>query len=115
VINRKDTNEFNMNFDYKKKSLNKTIKYDAAILVNLNGKNCDFENINSGKKNYIIEDCAQSFLSFRKKKYLTSWIIFLVSPLVQQNLMNTFQGGFCTTNNKNLYKKLIINKKSWCL
>ena len=44
-----DTNKFNMNFDYTKKIFIKK-NFDAVILVNLNGKNCEFENIKTKKK-----------------------------------------------------------------
>tara|TARA_B110000483_G_scaffold243657_1_gene334951 strand:- start:8287 stop:9348 length:1062 start_codon:yes stop_codon:yes gene_type:complete len=101
-----DTNDFNMNFDYTKKNVYKKKKFDAAILVNINGKNCKFESINSSKKVYIIEDCAQSFLSFRKKKLPHGHISCFSTGTTK--LMNTFQGGFCTTNSKSLYQKLLL-------
>ena len=117
-----DTNQHNMNFDYIKKNINRK-KIDAAILVNINGKNCKFETINKKKNIFIIEDCAQSFLSFRKKNKLPNDHIACFSTGTTK-LLNTFQGGFCTTNNKNLYKKLLLIRNhgvydnltdKWCM
>lgn len=117
-----DTNQYNMNFDYTKKNL-KQKKIDAAILVNLNGKNCKFEKINNKKKIFIIEDCAQSFLSFRKKNILPNDHIACFSTGTTK-LLNTFQGGFCATNSNSLYKKLLLIRNhgvydnltdNWCM
>ena len=117
-----DSNKNNMNFDFTKKNFYKK-KFDAAILVNLNGKNCKFENIKNKKKIYIVEDCAQSFLSFRKKNILSKNHISCFSTGTTK-LLNTFQGGFCATNNKNLYKKILLIRNhgvydnltdSWCM
>ena len=112
-----------MNFDYTKKNFYKKKNFDAVILVNLNGKNCEFENIKTKKKIYIIEDCAQSFLSFRKKNIFPKDHISCFSTGTTK-LLNTFQGGFCATNNKKLYKKLLLIRNhgvydnltdSWCM
>jgi len=83
----------------------------CLVLVNLNGR-VNFINhikkIIKKKKIIIIEDNAQSFLSGDKKKYINSETTVACYSTGTTKLLNTLQGGFCATNDKNIYKKIIL-------
>lgn len=99
-----DTMNFDLSFD---KIKNK--KLDAVVLVNLNGRNAKFDNKTKVNSLNLIEDCAQSFLSFRDRNKLPNKVVSCYSTGATK-LLNTFQGGFCTTNNTNIYKKILLSR-----
>ena len=102
-----DVNKKTMNFDINKKNQSILKKINTLISVNINGKNADLKKLN--KKNIsIIEDCAQSFLSTRNKE--NKKIIISCYSTGSTKLMNTFQGGFCATNDKKLYEKILLSR-----
>tara|TARA_Y100000992_G_scaffold302572_1_gene277424 strand:+ start:231 stop:1286 length:1056 start_codon:yes stop_codon:yes gene_type:complete len=82
----------------------------CLVLVNLNGRVNDadkYKRIIKNKKIIIIEDNAQSFLSARKN---------FVSPISKiacystgsTKLLNTLQGGFCATNDKKVFQRILL-------
>ncbi len=98
------------NIDENKIEEKITKKTKAIMPVHLTGRMCSMDKIvNIGKKYNIpiIEDCAQSILSRYKKKMSGSWGdvgCFSAHPL--KNLNASGDGGYLTTNNKLIYKKI---------
>ena len=83
----------------------------CLVLVSLNGRVNNINQINSiikNKKIIIIEDNAQSFLSGEKKKYMNSETKVACYSTGTTKLINTLQGGFCATNDKKIYKKILL-------
>ena len=78
--------------------------------VHLTGRMCSMDKIMKISKKYnipVIEDCAQSILSKYKKKMSGSWGevgCFSAHPL--KNLNASGDGGYLTTNNEYIYKKI---------
>ncbi|MDC3206096.1 DegT/DnrJ/EryC1/StrS family aminotransferase, partial [Candidatus Pelagibacter sp.] len=103
-----DVDPSTMNFDLSFEKL-KNKELDAVIIVNLNGRNAKFDNKIKTSSLNLIEDCAQSFLSFRGQNKLPNKVVSCYSTGVTK-LLNTFQGGFCTTNNSNIYKKILLSR-----
>ena len=101
-----------MNIDPLKieRSINKNTS--AIMPVHLNGMPCCMKKINLIAKKYklkVIEDAAQSILSKLDNKYVgnsNNLVCFSMHPT--KNLGVLGDGGFISTNNKTLYKKLII-------
>ena len=87
-----------------------TKKTKAIIPVHLYGQSCDMEKIIKIGKKYkikIIEDCAQAQgATFKKKKVGTLGITGCYSFYPTKILGAYGDGGFVTTNNKNLYLKI---------
>ena len=87
-----------------------TKKTKAIMPVHLTGRMCDMDKIMQIGNKYkipVIEDCAQSIMSSFKKKMSGSWGevgCFSAHPL--KNLNAIGDGGYLTTNNKNLYQKI---------
>ena len=87
-----------------------TKKTKAIMTVHLKGRMCDMDKIMQIGNKYkipVIEDCAQSIMSSFKKKMSGSWGevgCFSAHPL--KNLNAIGDGGYLTTNNKNLYQKI---------
>ena len=102
-----DVNKGTMNLDIEAKNQLILKNINILLSVNINGKNADLKKLN--KKNLIIiEDCAQSFLSNRNKE--DKRIIISCYSTGSTKIMNTFQGGFCATNNKKHYKKILLSR-----
>ena len=93
--------------DIEKKISKKT---KAIMPVHLTGRMCSMDKIMNISKKYnipVIEDCAQSILSKYKKKFSGSWGdvgCFSAHPL--KNLNASGDGGYLTTNNEYIYKKI---------
>ncbi len=87
-----------------------TKKTKAIMPVHLTGRMCSMDKIMKISKKYnipVIEDCAQSILSKYKKKFSGSWGdvgCFSAHPL--KNLNASGDGGYLTTNNEYIYKKI---------
>ena len=86
-------------------------KTKAIIIVHLHG---NFANINAikkviGKKILIIEDCAQSFGTKFKNKYAgTFGKVGCFSFYPTKNLSALGDGGAIITNDKKIYKKILL-------
>ena len=97
--------------DFKK--LNRHIrlkKPDVVFITHLNGEpavNREFLKLKKKKKFMVIEDCAQAFMvKANKKNYCgTSFDIGCFSLSITK-LSNMIYGGFCSTNNDKLAKKM---------
>ena len=87
-----------------------TKKTKVIMPVHLTGRMCSMDKIMKISKKYnipVIEDCAQSILSKYKKKMSGSWGevgCFSAHPL--KNLNASGDGGYLTTNNEYIYKKI---------
>ena len=104
-----DVNEYYlMSTDDLEKKITKNTK--AIIAVHLYGQSCDMSKIcKIAKKNNIkvIEDCAQAHGATYKKKFVGNFgDIGCFSFYPTKNLGAYGDGGFITTNNYNLYKKI---------
>jgi len=92
--------------------INKAItkKTKAIIPVHLYGQMCDMDRINKiAKKNkiIIIEDCAQSQGAKYKDKYAGTIGKFGCFSFYPTKILGAYgDGGFITTNDFNLYKKI---------
>ena len=101
-----DVSKSTMNYDINKHNKSNLNKIDILMSVNINGKNSDLSKLN--KKIDVIEDCAQSFLSRRSNE--NNKIKISCYSTGTTKLMNTFQGGFCATNHKYLYERLLLSR-----
>jgi len=89
-----------------------TKKTKAIIAVHLNGMPCCMNKINLIAKKFninVIEDCAQSILSeYNKKKIGNSNNICCFSLHPTKNFGGIMDGGFISTNNNKVSKKIRI-------
>ena len=89
-----------------------TKKTRAILVVHLNGMPCCMNKINKIAKNFnikVIEDCAQSILTeYNGKKIGNSENICCFSLHPTKNFGGIMDGGFISTNNNFLAKKLKI-------
>ena len=88
-----------------------TDKTRAIIVVHLYGNSADMDQImDIAKKHklYVIEDTAESLGTTYKGKKLGSIGDIGCFSFYGNKTMTTGEGGFCTTNNKELYEKMII-------
>jgi len=108
TVNIVDINKKTLNFDLVENNSSLINKNDVAITVNLNGKNCKIDKLKKNKKIIIIEDSAQSFMSFREKQDKSIKISCFSTGSTK--LLNTFQGGFCATDDKKLYDKILLSR-----
>jgi len=98
------------NLDEEKIEEKITKRTKAIMPVHLTGRMCSMDKIMQIAKKYnipVIEDCAQSILSQYKKKMSGSWGdvgCFSAHPL--KNLNAAGDGGYLTTNNELIYKKI---------
>lgn len=87
-----------------------TKKTKAIMPVHLTGRMCSMNKITDISRKYkipVIEDCAQSIMSKFQNKMSGSWGdvgCFSAHPL--KNLNAIGDGGYLTTNNKEIYKKI---------
>ena len=87
-----------------------TTKTKAIMPVHLTGRMCSMNKIMDISKKYkipVIEDCAQSIMSKFQNKMSGSWGdvgCFSAHPL--KNLNAIGDGGYLTTNNIEIYKKI---------
>jgi len=106
-----DINENSLNIDEKKIEKNITKNTKAILPVHLFGNPCNMSRILSIAKKYklmIIEDaCLATGAEYKNKKIgsLSDLTIFSTNP--GKILDGIGPGGIITTNNKNLYLKLI--------
>lgn len=101
------------------KDLNKKIKKyrpKLVYLVHMNGEmnyDKEFENLRRKYKFFVIEDAAQAIFSRinDKKACGTKFDIGCYSLGITKSL-NMIYGGFCVTNSKKLYKRLMTIKNN---
>lgn len=111
-----DESNFNLDVNLINEKINK--KTLAVCNVHLYGQSNDITKISSiVKKNkiYLIEDCAQSAgADFNMKKLGTFGVVGCHSFFPTKNLSTYGDGGCITTNNKNLYEKLLrLREYGW--
>jgi len=112
--------------DVKKIEKSITKKTKAIIPVHLYGQSCDMEKIIKISKKYklkIIEDCAQAQGATFKKKNVGTFGHFGCFSFYPTKILGAYgDGGFITTNNKNLFQKARrirfygieeLNKNKW--
>ena len=98
------------NIDEEKIESKISNKTKAIMPVHLTGRMCAMDKIMQISKKYnipVVEDCAQSILSKYKNKMSGSWGhvgCFSAHPL--KNLNACGDGGYLTTNDKFLYKRI---------
>ena len=105
-----DINEYYlMDTDQLEKKITKKTK--AIIPVHLYGQTCDMEKILAISKKYklkVIEDCAQSHgATFKGKKCGSIGDVGCFSFYPTKILGAYGDGGFLTTNNKEIYEKML--------
>ena len=86
-----------------------TSKTKAIIVVHLYGNSADMDKIMEIAKNhklYVIEDTAESLGTTYKGKKLGSIGDIGCFSFYGNKTMTTGEGGFCTTNNKELYERM---------
>ncbi len=89
-----------------------TKKTKAIMVVHLNGRSCHMKPIIKIANKYklkIIEDAAQGFGAKYNGKFVGNFgyaAAFSLHPM--KNLSVPGDGGFLTTNNKNVYKKVLL-------
>ena len=108
TVNIVDINKKTLNFDLVRKNSKLINKNDIVITVNINGKNSLINKFKKNKNTIIIEDSAQSFLSFRKEK--NKMIKISCFSTGTTKLLNTFQGGFCATSDKKIYNRILLSR-----
>ena len=109
-IQLEDTNINTMCQNIPIKQIKNKNNIGCLVLVNLNGRLNNIKNykkIIKKKKILIIDDNAQSFLSGKKNFVIPISTIACYSTGTTK-LINTLQGGFCATNNKKLYHKILL-------
>ena len=103
-------NTFCMDIDLLEKKITKKTK--AIIPVHFTGYMTNMPKLNIIAKKYkihVIEDACQSILANINKKNSGTWSLagaFSLHPLKNINVWS--DGGVITTNNSNLYKKLLL-------
>jgi perosamine synthetase len=106
-----DIDKNNWCIDSKKIENLITNKTKAIIVVHLYGNSADMDEImDIAKKHnlYVIEDTAESLGTTYKGKKLGSIGDIGCFSFYGNKTMTTGEGGFCTTNNKELYEKMLI-------
>lgn len=106
-----DSNKDRESINYA--SINKCIlkhKPNFVILPHLNGEchyNSQFDLLKQKLKFKIIEDSAQSFPIIKNKKIFGTKYEISCFSLSITKIINMVYGGFCTTNSKALYDRLV--------
>ena len=102
--------DFNINPDLIEKKITKKTK--AIMVVHLNGRSCDMSPIIRIAKKYrlkIVEDAAQAFGAQYNGKFVGNFgfaAAFSLHPM--KNLSVPGDGGFLTTNDKKVYKNVML-------
>lgn len=102
-----DPGTVTIDVDRVKKAISKKTK--AIIPVHVSGRGADMRSLISavkGKNIYIIEDAAEAFMSKQDDKFLGTYGITGCFSLSPAKTITTGQGGFISTNNTDLYKKI---------
>lgn len=102
--------DYNIDPTQIEKKINKRTK--GIMVVHLNGRSCDMAPIVKIAKKYnltIIEDCAQALGTKYKSRHVGTFGkvgCFSLHPMKILNIPG--DGGFLTTNSKNIYKKISL-------
>lgn len=106
-----DINHWNISISDLKKKYN-IYKFKILIVVHLNGHSANIIEIKKfckKKKIKIIEDCAEALFTKFKKKYVGNFGDVATFSFFANKLITTGEGGMCSTNLKNVYKKIKIS------
>lgn len=106
-----DIDKNTMNIDPKKIKEKITKKTKAIIPVHYAGQPCDMDRITDIAKDnnlHIIEDAAHAIAAQYKERKIGSISEMTVFSLHAAKNITTGEGGVITTNDENLYKKLIL-------
>lgn len=90
-----------------KKAITKKTK--VVIPVHVSGRGANMKALMSvikGKNIFVVEDAAEAFMSKHQGKYLGTYGITGCFSLSPAKTITTGQGGFITTNDSSLYKKI---------
>jgi len=101
------------NIDYKKIEEKITSKTKAIIPVHLYGHPCDMDKILEIAKKYnlrIIEDCAEAHGAEYKGRKVGSIGDIGCFSFYANKILTTGEGGMCVTNNKELAKKMALQR-----
>ncbi len=88
-----------------------TKKTRAIIVVHLYGNSADMDRIMEIKEKYnlyVIEDTAESLGTEYKNRKLGSFGDVGCFSFYGNKTMTTGEGGFCTTNNEDIYKMMLL-------
>jgi perosamine synthetase len=97
----------NINPDLIENTITKNTK--VLLTVNRNGKINNRTKINKIKNKYnlyLIEDCAQSFLSGQRNQYLNKYADFTCFSFSSTKLLNIGKGGAVVSKNKKIFNKI---------
>jgi dTDP-4-amino-4,6-dideoxygalactose transaminase len=104
-----DRRTFNIDLDKVRKSI--TSKTSAILAVHLYGNPCDIESLEAIAHEHdlkLIFDSASAFGSKYKGRMLGGFGDLEVFSLQAQKILNVLEGGFISTNQEVLYKKLLM-------
>ncbi len=105
-----DVDPHTYNIDPKQIESKITEKTKAIIVVHLSGNPADIDPILKIAKKYnlfIIEDCAQSYMSYYRDKLVGTFGDIGCFSTNDNKHITTGEGGLCITNNETLYHKLL--------
>jgi perosamine synthetase len=111
VIIDVDKDTFTISPELVLSSINENTK--AIVHVSLNNRIKNIEelvNLCNTKQIRLLEDAAQSLGCFYKNKHIGTFGEVGCFSLSTPKIISTGQGGFITTNNEQIYKKLIMSK-----
>jgi len=104
-----DYETFNILPQEIEKKINKKTK--AIIIVHYGGQSCDMNAILKISKKHnipVIEDCAHALGSTFKMKLCGSFGVTGCFSFYPTKIITTGEGGMVTTNDKNIYKKILM-------
>ena len=108
-----DIDPKNLNIDPQSAERAITERTRAIIPVHVTGRGADMEAIMTLSKKYdlaVIEDAAEAFYSKYKGKYLGTWGQAGAFSLHPFKIITSGQGGFVTTNDKEIFLRLKMLK-----
>ena len=90
-----------------------TSKTKAILIPHIYGQSCEINKIKKickRKKLFLIEDCAEAFGSYYKKKHVGTFGDISTFSFFGSKTITTGEGGMVVTNNLKLAKKIIALK-----
>jgi len=78
-------------------------KTDVLITVDVGGLPCDYKELRK-RKQFILEDAAEAFGATYRGKKIGSIADVTTFSLHSAKIISSGEGGFCTTNDKELYE-----------
>jgi len=104
-----DRKTFNIDLDQVRKNI--TSRTTAILAVHLYGNPCNIESLEAIARKFnlkLIFDSASAFGSKYKGRMLGGFGDVEVFSLQAQKILNVLEGGFISTNQEDLYKKLLM-------